>query len=78
VFATEFGYDEKGNPDPGIGGVPYHLAIIDHLEAHRISWTVWCFDADRQTSLLRNNYTFEPSPSWEYFRSKMLELNGGG
>jgi endoglucanase len=78
VFATEFGYDEKGNPDIDISGVPYHQAIIDYLEIHHISWTVWCFDADWQTSLLVSNYTFQPSPSGEYFHSRLLKLNGGG
>jgi endoglucanase len=76
VFATEFGYDEACCKDPNIGNVAYHQAIIDYLEAHNISWTVWCFDAYWQAKLLKNNLTFEPSESGMYFRSRLLELNG--
>jgi len=63
------------NPDIDIDGIPYHQAIIDYLEAHHISWTVWCFDAYWKTSLLTNNQTYQPSPSGKYFRSRLLELN---
>ena len=75
VFAAEFGYDQRGNPDIDIHGIPYHQAIIDDLEAHHISWAVWCFDADWETTLLTNSQTYQPSPSGEYFRSRLLELN---
>ncbi len=37
VIVTEFGYDEAGNWDLDIGGVLYHLAIIDYLERHHMS-----------------------------------------
>jgi hypothetical protein len=43
-----------------------------------MSWTVWCFDATWQTTLLMNIQTYSPSPSGEYFRSGMLELNYPG
>jgi endoglucanase len=78
VFATEFGYDPHGEyvSDPLVDGIPYHKVIIDYLEAHRISWAVWCFDADWDTRLLKDNHTFEPSDSGAYFRSRLLELNG--
>jgi aryl-phospho-beta-D-glucosidase BglC (GH1 family) len=78
VFATEFGF-EKGLEyvdDPNIGGIPYHRAITDYLEAHHISWIAWVFDADWKTSLLKDNKTFEPTESGAYFRSRLLELNG--
>jgi endoglucanase len=76
VFATEFGYAKDFSVgDPMVGGIPYHQAIIDYLEAHNISWTVWCFDAYWQIQLLKDNTTFEPTESGEYFRSRLLELN---
>jgi len=50
VFATEFGYSQSDFPDIDINGTPYHQAIIDYLEAHHVSWTVWCFDATWQTT----------------------------
>jgi endoglucanase len=77
VFATEFGYEQglQYADDPLIDGIPYHQAIVDYLEAHHMSWAAWCFDADWQTRLLKNNQTYEPSPSGEYFRSRLLELN---
>jgi endoglucanase len=79
VFAIEFGYEkdfkEKGARDPNIGNIPYHQAIIDYLEEHHISWTVWVFDSFWSTRLLKNNRTFEPSESGEYFRSRLVELN---
>ena len=75
VFATEFGYTQGGFSDNDYNGVPYRQAIIDYLEAHHISWTVWCFDATWYTSLLLDVQTYQPSPSGEYFRSRLLELN---
>ncbi|MGA3056726.1 MAG: glycoside hydrolase family 5 protein [Candidatus Limnocylindrales bacterium] len=78
VFATEFGYemDLEYADDPIIDDTPYHQAIIDYLEAHHISWSVWCFSADWATRLLKNDETFEPSESGAYFKSRLLELNG--
>jgi hypothetical protein len=75
VFATELGYNTTDFLDIKIHGIPYHQAIIDYFEAHQISWTVWCFDAVWQTTLLIDNQNYTPSPSGEYFRSRMLELN---
>jgi endoglucanase len=75
VFATELGYNQIDFLDTSINGVPYRKAIIDYMEARGISWTVWCFDATWETTLLTDVNTFAPSPSGEYFRSRMLELN---
>jgi endoglucanase len=80
VFVTEFGYDPDLSADsccgdPDINGIPYHLAIIDYLEARQISWVAWIFDADWEICLLADNLTFEPTPMGEYFRSRLLELN---
>ena len=76
IFATEFGYqNQTWFEDYYIAGTPYHQAIIDYLEAHHISWTVWCFDADWQTTLLNDIQNYTPSPSGKYFRSRMLALN---
>lgn len=75
VFVTEFGYEPGQQFDPMVGDVPYHQAIVDYLEEHHMSWSAWCFDADWQTRLLKDNDTFEPSESGEYFRSRLLALN---
>ena len=75
VFATEYGYD---SPDPGtrIGGVVYHQALIDYLEAHHISWTAWSFGDNWPPSLLKDRSTFEPTESGAYFKNRLLKLNG--
>lgn len=73
VFVTEYGYD---SPDTSIGGVPYHQALIDYLEAHHISWTVWLFSANWGQCLLADNSTFAPTESGAYFKSRLLALNG--
>ncbi len=80
VFVTELGYDPDEPPvswtgDPDIDGTPFHLAIVDYLEARHLSWAAWIFDADWYISLLANNQSFEPTVPGEYFRSRLLELN---
>ena len=75
VFATEFGYDAGGSPDDYYNGIPYHQAIVEYLEEHHISWAVWNFDASWAPTLLLDNFTYQPSPAGEYFRSIMLNLN---
>jgi hypothetical protein len=78
VIATEFSYgDPSMDPIiPGTDGVPWHKAIIDYLEAHHISWTVWSFSANWGPGLVTDNTTFEPSEEGVYFKSRLLELNG--
>jgi endoglucanase len=73
VFATEFGYqdDMPGFENKMVGNKRYGQAIIDYLEAHRISWMVWVFDNTWTTRLLIEK-DFTPSSSGEYFRSRML------
>ena len=78
VFATELGYGDGVAPDPKIGNIPYHQAIIDYLEEHSISWTVIHFSGSWAPRLLKSNETFEPSESGAYFRSRLLELNFPG
>jgi hypothetical protein len=82
VFATEYGYgDDPCCPDPLVGAIPYHQALIDYLEAHSISWAAWGFSAANSNwppCLLLDNQTFEPSESGAYFKSRLLELNVPG
>jgi hypothetical protein len=85
VFATEYSYDKVSKDpccgDPDIGGIPYHQALIDYLEAHHISWSACCFDAPNSPwppYLLNNDQTFEPSGSGAYFKSRLLALNFPG
>lgn len=75
VFATEFGYDGDVSPDDEYDGALYHEAIIEYLEEHHISWTVWVFDASWKPTLLLDNSAYLPSPSGVYFRKAMLHLN---
>lgn len=75
IFATEFGYDQGSSPDDNMNGTPYHEAIINYLEEHHISWTVWVFDGTWAPPLLMDNFTYQPSPAGEYFRGIMHDLN---
>jgi endoglucanase len=84
VFSTEYGY-HKGYQnlccaDSDVGGFPYHMAIVDYLESHHISWTAWGFYGEGsswgdQLNLLTNSQTFEASEEGAFWRGRLLALN---